>query len=599
MTASSRLIIRLRSGDGALRAGEISLLAPLSETRERAIRIPAVDRAIAAETIQRIHDFHRTLADANSDPVWWYLPVSEWQPAMSALPQAIELEARLSSLKQSGAVGSYVLTIRDDVIAFYLLARFKGQVGLSVFADRADRLGWAAKKVKRRLLRWINSAAWLFENLSTVRRSADGRSIPVELDTLLISRIESGAIAEKRWRDRYLGDLPHEAMKCTGSAALLVRAAGNPAAQVQQVRLFRSFPVFLLGSLLRARDVFSALRKALAFDLKTGWAEPVLAAAARREARNHVRAIADWLLIERSVERFLSVSKPRQIVCMQENSSWEHAVVQAARRRCPDASLIGFFHCPVMPSAFRYRTRADIRDRRPLFRQVVGLGPAHRQALLELGEWAPLMTKTAYAFRNPQLDGCLAIERIVSDRAFTVLVALGGMFDNVAFLRWLMQALQPIAGLVIEIKPHPAYDSAAILREAGVIPDGRTIRVSKDEAMDKALADVDVMICKGSTVGFSALAAGVPVIHVDDGGLASDDALFASSGLSRSVSTAESLRSAISDVRQQSPQQRQEWTSRARAYVRSYYDVSTAAREAVLADLFPVRSEPVLLRSPC
>jgi hypothetical protein len=571
----------------------------LSQQRARAVEYPRVAPAIATEAIARIHDFHRALADANSDPAWWYLPLSEWQPAMSALPQAIELEARIHSLKQSSAAGSYVLTVQDDVTASYLLTRFKRQIGFSVVANLSDRLHWVVKNAKRHLLRWINSAIWLFENLKTVRQSADYRANPTELDTLLISRLEPGTTTGERWRDRYLGDLPHEAMQRTGSIALLVRAAGHPAEQVQQARSFKGFPVFLFGSLLQARDVFSVLRKALAFNLKTDGTESALGIAARREARSHVRAIADWLLIEKSVERLLSTSKPRQIVCMQENSAWEHAVVQATRKQHPDALLVGFFHCPVMPSAFRYRTRADVRDRRPLFRRTVGLGFAHRQALLHLGEWAPLLTGGAYAFRNPQLDGCLAINRAISDRAFTVLVALGGMFDNVAFLRWLTQALKPVAGVVIEIKPHPAYDSAAILRAAGIAIDDRTIHISKDEAMDRALAGADVMIYKGSTVGFSALAAGVPVIHVDDGGLATDDALFASGGLSRSVSSAEELRSVIAELRRQSTQQREEWTRRARAYVRSYYDVSTAAREAVLADLFPVRNEPVLLRSPC
>jgi hypothetical protein len=589
LTAAAPLEIRLQERERLPRAGETALLPPLSAPRADGVEFPPVAPNVAEWAIASIHDLHRALADANADPLWWYLPLAEWQPFMSALPQAIELEARITTLARQSSRTSYVMTTVDPTVARYLSDRFRGGAMVSIRSDFLDRVIWRLRGIKTVPLRWVNGLAWLRENLRMAGNGPSGRGIPANLDSLLISRLEAGSstIPAHHWKDRYLGELPYLVQHRTGSAALLLRAAGNSAAQARRVAAFSDFPVIVLGSLLRARDIVSILFRSLRFRLRLGGAEPVLARAARREARSHVRAIADWLLIEVATERLLAICNPRQIICMQENSGWEQAVVHAAQRVRPRAVTVGIFHCPVMPSAFRYRTRADVRDRRPLFHTTVSLGPAHAVALRRLGDWGPLLASTGYAFRSPQLDACLALDAGPSDRPFKLLVVLGGAFDNVAFLRWIAAALEALHDIVIEIKPHPAYDPQPVLRAAGIaVEDGR-FRLSKSEAMDRVLSDADVLIYKGSTVAFAGLAAGVPVIHVGDGGLASDDALFASDGLSVSVATPEQLVAEIVRLRQQRPEQREAWAARARDYLRSYYDVSVPAREAVLTQCFP------------
>lgn len=585
-------MLRLQSRDTPLREGEIRLLPPLSVGHDGGLELPPVANDIAERAIASIHDFHRALADANNDALWWYLPLSEWQPFMSVLPAAVDLAARIATLASRGCKGRYVIRVADATTTYYLMERFRNHTSIAVSADIADRAFWIMDRAKGIPRRWFNSLAWLWENLRAVNTNREDVSVPATLDTLLISRLEAAPIAKlsDHWEDLYLGDLPDEAQRRTGSAALLLRTAGNSKKQSQQGAAFRDFPIITVGSLLRPRNVLAILFRALRFRVKTGHAEPVLGRAARREARNHVRAIADWLLIEVAVERLLSQCKPRQIICMQENSGWEHAVVRAARRQRPEAILVGFFHCPVMPSAFRYRTRADVRDRRPLFQRIFPLGQAHRDALLRLGEWKPLLADRGYAFRNPQLDDCLALHVVPSMRPFTILVLLGGAFDNAVFLRWVAEALRPLDDVVVEIKSHPAYDPQSVLRRAGIAVDGKRFRLTAEVAMDRALTGSDVVVYKGTTVCFAALAAGVPLIHVGDGGVATDDTLFASDGLSESVSTAADFRAQIARLRAQGPQQRKSWAERARAYVREYYDMSASAREAVLNDLFPERA---------
>ena len=308
------------------------------------------------------------------------------------------------------------------------------------------------------------------------------------------------------------------------------------------------------------------------------------------ESRNHVRALADWLLVECAVRNLLKHTAPRQIVCMQENSNWEFAVVNAARAVRPTAMTVGFFHCPVMPSAQRYRTRTDVRERRPNFGTTIPLGRAMREALLRLGDWEPLVSNSGYAFRNPQLDRCLVLPlRPVGD-PLRLLVVLGGVFDNARFLAWVKTATQSVERLSIVIKPHPSFDHRAALSKAGIDVSIGRFSLSPHRDMDRALSEADAVIYKGTTVCFAALAAGIPAIHIGDGGIATDDALFAADGLSVSVADQAALLPEIERIRDEPFAAREIWAGRARDYVRRYYDLSSASHDAALAQLFPVET---------
>src|SRR5690606_2895041 len=125
-------------------------------------------------------------------------------------------------------------------------------------------------------------------------------------------------------------------------------------------------------------------------------------------------------------------------------------------------------------------------------------------------------------------------------------------------------------------------DHRPALAQAGIDLADKRFLLSPHRKMDLALGEADVLIYKGTTVCFAALAAGVPVIHVNDGGVASDDVLFDAGELAVSIGDAAALGREIEKIRAQARDSREDWVTRARSYVREYYDLSTESRDAAL-----------------
>lgn len=591
------MVVRLEASTGTERPGETRLLAPLSVSDQRADaeELPPVPRDLCHSAIQSIHDLHRELADNNLGSTWCYLPVAEWQPVMSVLPTALELGERLGALARQEP-RRFVLAVPSPVVAGYLQNRFAADGGVAIVMDWKSRLRWTTRRAKAVILRAVNAIAWLAENAQYVRKLRKVRTVPVlprRIDTLFISRIETGQSPRPDgvWRDTYLGSLPADGYARTGSVAILLRNGGDPLRHINSIAGFTKFPAALVFECLSLWDICECLLRAGRFRLKIGDTRSALGRAAAEESRGHLRALADWFVVEQAVRNFLRISVPRQIVCMQESSSWEFAIVRAASDVCPEARTFGFFHCPVMPSAHRYRTRPDILARRPSFGTTITLGSAMRNALLRLGDWESLLSIEHFAFRNPELEKCLALPIRMPSAHLRLLVVLGGMFDNARFLAWVKDATSSFENLTIVVKPHPSFKYQSVLAEAGVDVSDRRFALSPHREMDRALGNVDILVYKGTTACFASLAAGVPVIHVGDGGIATDDALFDAEDLSISVGDRASMVREITRLRSQTLEARQAWAARARAYVREYFDLSAESRDAVLDYLFPASLE--------
>jgi hypothetical protein len=584
-------VVRLDAGQGKLREGERRLIEPLRDhPRFGEVALSAVAPRFADEAVGSIDVLYKRLAALNSDRTWWYLPVAEWQPFMSSLPVALEFRARLQTLAESSQ-GRFVLTVPDAVTAGYLLRSFERDSAVRIEAGWSSRLVWSIDRAKNPLRRLWNATAWLFEHYRArfaIDRGARRKRSPGRVDTLFVSRLERSVLTypDGSWHDQYLGSLPNDGHQRGASIALFLRCGGDPRAQSQNVSRFGQFAVTVMYDWLTAFDVIAAMWRALTFRLIAGSESSALLQSAAAESRIHVRALADWILLERAISNALRAMVPRQIVCMQENSNWEHAIVVAAQAAAPKVRTIGFFHCPVLPSAYRYRTSETVRQQRPLFERTIPLGPAMRSAFLSLGDWGPLVDRDGYAFRNPELEACFALPLRPLGQPLTILVPLGGTFDNVRFLGWLDLATTPLDDIRFIVRAHPAYDPSSVLSALKVdAAEGRFF--SSGGTLDEALGQADLMIYKGSTVCFAALAAGLPAIHIDDGGLASDNALFAAGDVSISVSTQQGLRDELQKIRRMSLDERRMWSAKARTYVRAYYELSNGAREAIVDKLFP------------
>jgi len=575
--------VRLEARTKPLRSNEQRLTLPFTAAKgpEQQQALPRISPLARAEGHRRLMALIEDLAKLNPNPDWWYLPVSEFQPVMSRVLDAVELQAHLRTLFEQPLAGEarFVLTVSDPFIAQYLMRTCNAQ------ADWRDQLTWAAERARTPLRRLVNSALWLWEHLRA-RRSVEAAGIPSssQADTLFVSRFEAdltrGLPSLGRWHDRYLGDLPLEAAG-RGTVALVGRCGAAEGPIAHNVGRFQAFPVSTMLQWLTKPDLLRIICRARRLRLRgDGTALHRLAVA---ESRNHIRAVADCLVVQCAIEKLLPSVRPRRIICMQENSVWEHAVVMAARRQAPQARLIGYFHCPVMPSALRYHCTEVSLALRPIFPETLTLGPTMAAALTELGPWAPRLGP-GYGFRNPDIAACLALPPPTQhDGEFRMLVLLGGMFDNTQFLQWIDEARRSLPPHQLIIKGHPVYGAGGFMAAAGLDPlTDRTLREATHLSMPEALRAADCVIYKGTTSGLSALAAGVPCLHIDHGGLLSDDTLFAATGLSVSVSTAADFRDAVRALMARSIDQQVSWTDLARDYARGYYDLTQESRKTAL-----------------
>ena len=155
--------VRIESHARGLQKDELRLGIPLEVGGQHKHwhPLPEVRPEISEATITRIHDLLSALATANRDGRWWYLPVSEWQEVMSALPMAVEWEARIASLVPGLEGHRLVLTIPNAFQAAYLLRQFSGHPQITVSAQFRDRASWWLDRAKTRPRRWVNMTRWL------------------------------------------------------------------------------------------------------------------------------------------------------------------------------------------------------------------------------------------------------------------------------------------------------------------------------------------------------------------------------------------------------------------------------------------------------
>jgi len=585
---NSSITIRLCAGKKPiLGKDEIVLLSPLVyDDTDFSLSLPPISERVRQEYLACIKKTIGGLAEVNSNQDWWYLPVSELQPIMSTMLIALELEARIKELIKISKNTNFILSVPNALVARYLM---ETNLGCFVTASIYDKLIWAVDNFKNIYRRYLNTIIWGIEHVLHIMTSENGKPFSKNIKTLFVTRFETDLespnndIYNSLWSDRYLGDLIEEG-QIRGKIMVLGRCGGNPEKIAKFTSSYYRFPLRTIYQMLGFSDIATSLVRALRLKLISPNSSP-LNKLIIIESRNHVRAVADCLLVELATDNLLKQTKPEQIICMQENSVWEHAIVRAAKKKSSKSIVIGYFHCPIMPSAFRYHNSPLITGR-PMFDAIIPLGDSMADALCRLGPWKQLLWP-GFGFRNPNINECLDLVSRPAVKPFRIVVLLGGMFNNAIFLKWVNRARIDLPRHHLLIKGHPVYGSENAIKGAG-------INLSKyndiDDISSLSILDTlkmaDCIVYKGTTVGISALAAGIPAIHIDDGGLQTDDTLFNSGGLSFSVSTPEDFCTVISNIINMENKTKQAWVKKAKKYAGQYYELSPRRRKKVLSIIF-------------
>lgn len=557
------------------------------------ISLPPVSKHASIKAMEQWNRLIEDIGSNNQNKRCWYYPVTEGQPVMSVIYNALELEVQLSTLANSEGNRTIALCLQDRYLIKYLIDAFQNHKNIKITQSLWSRIFCILEKFKEAPRRFVNSLIWLWDQyrrIHNVRAGIYGKGIPEYCHSLIITRFEKhqnipdGEI--NRWHDLYLGDLPQNAWEKTGSVVLLGRTGDRAEGVSSRASGHEVFTIRCMEQLLAIKDIFKIIVYAFFMRLETSNTTPV-SRLAGSESRKHVRALADCILVETALANFLKICTPGQIICMQENSAWEHAVSIAADSTKNNIRVTGIFHCPVMPSALRYHTTTSEMQKRPIFRNIIPLGPAMAHAMNRLGPWHNILI-TGYAFRHGDIHKAIEVDKSGhAGKRPAILILLGGMFDNSLFLKWVVNAGKNATPHKIMIKGHPVFGAREFIESSGITHiTTNQIEDCSSVPLVEVMKYADVAVYKGTTACLFALAAGVPVIHVDHEGLLSDNTLFDAEELCRSVNTPSKYISAVNEFLAYSPDQRAALACMAGEYVKSYYDTSKESLEKVNDYLF-------------
>ncbi|NCQ55984.1 MAG: hypothetical protein GW748_07285 [Alphaproteobacteria bacterium] len=533
------------------------------------------------EGLKYTHHFLCELVESNkSNPCFWYTPISEMQPFMSCLLRAIEvknsLERYCCKLK-----GKFIFADSDIFLLDFIRKNFSEEIQIkNPFFIFFKSKG---KSFKNFILRYVNTFAWFWEHSSHLRKSKTLSKLPNHIDFLFFSRFEKkheNQIFQEKWIDPYLGELP-EFIHKDASIALIGRCGADPKKLSGNLATFSSFPLWTIYQHLKLRNLFQIIWQAFRFRLCTKHvSNRALADLAYKENLTHCRAIADCLLVEKALENLLEKVSVGKIIFMQENNAWESAIVNATKKAKLKVPTLGYFHCPVIPSSFRYHMNPTLLQYKPLPDKILTLGTEMSKAMKKLGDWGDKLMD-GYAFRSPLPVKPFLCRKETEVEKKNLLVLLGGNYDNVIFLKWLDQ--EPKGTLSQEwrylVKGHPRLSAMDFLKKAEIPygPNEKFECVPCDRSIEDVLTEVVCVVFKGTTAGIIGLAAGLPTIHVDHNGMLTDNVLFNAEGLCTSVNNFESFQTALAKVSQNFVAD-----PKAESYAFSYYNQDDKVQKKIL-----------------
>ncbi len=373
-------------------------------------------------------------------------------------------------------------------------------------------------------------------------------AVPNEADVILISMMDMASARSSPWRDTYLGFLHDELADRSERVLSLCGIIGEPSA-VMGARAAADpggVAVMTMGHWFTFTDVLAAAWRAVTasltwprdLDLNGRNLLPGLKAEIRH-ARGH---IVENLLYRRAVNNVLARYPSARIVHQYENNPWERAVAQAIRDHGRGTPSIGFLHCAILPSHFKYGiTEAEIQVR-PGPDRIVCTGPKAREVFLSLGEHDPKRVLAGCDLRGsarkmkaptlpPDGDVLVVLENLPSMTRFLQFVHEAAAQDH-SSRRWVARA-------------HPGLPLEDLAAQSGIDIRNGPISAAPDGELDDALASAAAVVYQSTTVAITALRCGIPVVKVDMDVLVNDDPLFACSHLHAVAATPADVVSAL------------------------------------------------------
>ncbi len=276
--------------------------------------------------------------------------------------------------------------------------------------------------------------------------------------------------------------------------------------------------------------------------------------------------------------RVIARLQPRRILWPWENLPWERMLIRAARQAAVPPRLVAYQHGALPPFLLNHFPGRGESRCAPMPDRLLTVGPETAELLQRYGDFPAGVVQPACALRHQQLQH-LAPPAFPEPAGRPVGVALlAGGDTSARLMRLAIDGLADL-GRPVWVRCHPLWPEAFVRRDwTGGLPPNFCF--APPQPVARFLAQVGCVVCSESSLGFEAVAAGVPYIYADLGHGPTGDPMFACDHLKFTAASPAALRAAVTAAEHLTPAAwREAWTL-AHAYVRRYFRACTPERLA-------------------
>jgi hypothetical protein len=293
----------------------------------------------------------------------------------------------------------------------------------------------------------------------------------------------------------------------------------------------------------------------------------------------HAKNLTYAALVERLAQAGV---RPRLLIHLFEGDAWEKVLAFAARRHLPEARVVGYDNMNMSRLTLSlYPAQVEL-GRRPLPDRIVTNGPAFHEVLLTEG-MPPDLVRVGCGLRHADLWDGSRPRRVRAREQVVVLVAPEFLLNRATELvEKAVEAFGGDARYEVVVKYHPLTELRAVESLSAEAARHGNVVFSRSK-IGELLPEADLVLYTYSSVGYEALAQGVPPVFVQSETDLDLDQLEPFADLRWAARTAQELRAAARSLNSLKPDERDAWRVRAQEAVRSVLaPIGEAGVEAVL-----------------
>jgi hypothetical protein len=477
---------------------------------------------VARSLRQRYIDYIGKLNRENKSLRWWASSVSERSPYNSkTFLHSCYIKTCMDILKKYPNE-SFVIFVKKRAVRKSLIKNVE-----TVNLEHIEEFGESFRETFRNMGQFILYKGWFlvssFYRMATAKYAygMQKRIIPPS-PTLINTWVDKRSFDEKgAYRDSYFGKLPEYLKNNNKNVVIVPHVLGTIPYREAVAKMVGSDLVFLVPhSFLSISDVFGVFFEILANkpkksafprfenieisdlifdDLKNDW--------------NGARVAFD-LLIYRFVRRLSEKGIPVDtVIYPYENQIWERVLCAATRRFYPSAYLIGYQHTTIYKMYLNYFLSKHEVGVLPFPDKVITNGRRYKEVLTESGYPEGKVVQGGAIRYAYLLKPSVHEERKKGDKRVILVTPSISESDAVELIWKVLEAFRSHTEYKVIIKCHPAMPFERISKRLKVeLP--KHFFVSDGPVAD-LLKGSDVLLYTYSTTCVEAIAAGVPVVHVE------------------------------------------------------------------------------------